>query len=402
MLGCARKIRARDAHPPMFRKPLFFVAAIVVLAAGFLGYRQLAKPKVPALPQYTTAKVTRGDLTRAVLTTGQLAPLVSVEISTQISGLITEVDVDFNTTVKRGQVLARIDPATYQQKLNQAKADLAAADANHALAKVTADRQHQLLAKAMVTQQDYDQAAAQLQQAEATLLTRQAEVENAQLDLDRCTLTSPIDGIVIYKAADVGKTVQASYSAPTLFVIAQDLRKMQIIAPISEVDIWSVKPGQPITFTIEALPDRTFHGTLRQIRNPYTPSDQKTQAPTANSITKFDAVIEVDNSDLTLLPSLTANVSVIIARREHVLQLPNSALRVRLGRAGNSSADSDTPTATVYRLPRGNRAAPPEAVSVTLGVTDSLNTEILSGLNEGDTIVTGLLRPTPTRGMRLF
>ncbi len=151
--------------------------------------------------------------------------------------------VDFNSPVKRGQVLALIDPSSYQQALAQSKANLRSAMASNALAQLTVDRQHQLVAKKVVSQSDVDTAEAGFEQSQALLLTQQAAVQNAQLDLDRCTITSPIDGVVIFKAADVGKTVQASFSAPTLFVIAQDLRKMQIIAPISEVDIWAVKPG---------------------------------------------------------------------------------------------------------------------------------------------------------------
>lgn len=382
--------------------------AVILLAAVAAGYYWLrpAKPRTTVVP-YSIATVTNGDLRRAVLTTGQLTPLVSVEVSTQISGQITEVMVDFNTPVKKGQILARIDPSTYEQKLKQAQADLAAAEASHTLAKLTADRQQQLLSRAMVTQQDNDQAAAQLQQAEATLLTRRAAVENAQVDLDRCTLRSPIDGVVIYKSADVGKTVQASFSAPTLFVIAEDLRRMQIIAAVSEVDIWSVHPGQEVTFTVEALPDRTFHGRLQQIRNPYTPSDKQSTGPTtANSITTFDAVIEVDNTDQVLLPSLTANISIIVTERPHVLRLPNSALRVSLGLPvppKPAGAERATDLALVYRLPHGDRTAPPESVWIRLGVTDSITTEIVSGLNPGDTVITGIGRVRDGRGrMGLF
>lgn len=347
------------------------------------------------------------------MTTGQLAPLVSVEVSTQISGLITEVDVDFNTPVKKGQTLARIDPATYQQVLYQAQANLKSGQANAALAKLTADRQKDLAAKHLVAQQDSDQAQALLEQAQATLLTQQSTVKSAQLDLDRCTITSPIDGIVIYKAADVGKTVQASFTAPTLFVIAKDLRKMQIIASISEVDVWSVKPGQPVTFNVEALPDRAFKGTLRQIRNPYTPSEKQTtqQQPGSNPIAMFDAVIEVENPDLVLMPSLTANVSVVILQHKNVLRLPNSALRVQMPPPGGTNpteapsapkpekASPEAPapgTAIAYRLPKGDRSATPEKIVIHTDITDSIMTEVTSGLAEGDTVVTGVIRPPYT------
>src|SRR5688572_20856955 len=283
-------------------------------------------------PPYTVAPVVRGDIVRSVNTTGQLTPWTSVEVSTQISGLVTQVNVDFNSEVKKGQVLAEIDPSTYQQRVRQAGADLAAAKANHVLAEINARRLKGLRDKDLVTEQEYDEAQARLQQSEAALLTSRAAVENARVDLVRCTVTSPIDGVVIFKQVEVGKTVVSSFSAPTLFVIAQDLTKMRIIAPISEVDIWSVDSGQEVTFTVDALPDRTFNGRLTQIRNPYTPVDKQQQQQQAqqSTIVSFDAVIEVDNKDMLLRPSLTANVSVVVERRDGVLQIPNGALRVQL------------------------------------------------------------------------
>jgi HlyD family secretion protein len=369
------------------------VLAIVVGAACFwlAGRRKAAAPVL----NYTVASITRGDLLRSVTTTGQLAPLVCVEVSTQISGLITEVAVDFNSHVTKGQVLARIDSSTYEQDLKQAKADLAAAEAAHRLAQLTVDRYKRLLDAKLETQQDYDQADAQLQQQDATLLTRRAAIENAQLNLDRCTITSPIDGIVLYKAADVGKTVQASFSAPTLFAIAKDLKKMQIDAQVSEVDVWSVKPGQEVTFTVDALPDRVFKGVVRQIRDPYTPSDKQSSA-SANSggISTFDTIIEVENPDEVLMPSITANVSIIVSGKKGVLRVPNSALRVQLPPDAGVSAPAPGTAdgqnrAVVYRLPGGNRTAKPVPVVVRLGLSDSLMTEVLDGLNEGDVVVTG-------------
>jgi HlyD family secretion protein len=390
---------------------LGIISLIVVAGGGAAAFHHFRNPSAPPQPHYTISKVTRGDVSKVVMTTGQLAPLISVEVSTQISGLITQVKVDFNSPVKRGQVLALIDPSSYQQALAQAKANLRSAEATSALARLTVDRQRQLVGKKVVSQSDFDTAEAAFEQSQALLLTQQAAVQNAQLDLDRCTITSPIDGVVIFKAADVGKTVQASFSAPTLFVIAQDLRKMQIIAPISEVDIWAVKPGQEVTFTVEALADRTFHGSLRQIRNPYTPSDKQanqTQAESsANSIATFDAVIEVDNPDLVLLPSLTATVSVVVDRHKNVLRLPNSALRVQLPPAPGAPpappgppppADAASPeaapgTATVYCLANGDRNGTPAPTSVHLGLSDSIITEVASGLKEGDTVITGITRP---------
>lgn len=355
------------------------------------------------LTRYTVAPVLRGDIVQAVNTTGTLAPLESVEVSTQVTqGLITEVAVDFNSRVKKGQVLARIDPATYEQRLRQARANLAAAEANDRLAQLNSRRMRDLRDQDLVTQQEYDQAEAQLQQAHATLLTNRAEVENAQVDLNRCTITSPIDGIVIFKQVEVGKTVVSSLAAPTLFTIARDLTKMRIIAPISEVDVRSVNPGQAVTFTVDAIPERTFHGTIKQIRNPYTPTDRQPREGMQQSlIATFDSVIEVENPDGLLRPSLTANVSVIVNRRQNVLQVPNGALRVKLpARAAaqnDAGIDAAAASATVYRLPQGDRDAQPEGVKVRLGISDSIVTEILHGLNEGDRVITAVRTDSDSR-----
>lgn len=376
-------------------------AAAVLAVFALTAYVKRGDSAAEPAPRYTVARVSRGDIVRSVTSTGQLMPWVTVEVSSQISGLVTEVNADFNSVVRKGHVLARIDPATYEQRLRQAEADLAAAQANATLARVTARRLQGLREQDLVTQEEYDQARAQLEQAQATLLTRQAAVENARVDLQRCTITSPIDGVVIYRQIEVGKTVVSSFSAPTLFVIAQDLSRMRIIAPISEVDVWAVHPGQPVTFTVDAIPDRIFHGRLTQIRNPYTPSEKQSQQQAAqqSGITTFDAVIDVDNRDLLLRPSLTANVSIVVSQSRNALRVPNGALRVSLpelaesralqaiqARLGSAPGDS----AIVYRLPGGDRRAEPEPVLVHVGVADNLNAEILDGLREGDVVITGM------------
>ncbi|MEJ1961221.1 MAG: efflux RND transporter periplasmic adaptor subunit [Gammaproteobacteria bacterium] len=378
--------------------PFLGIGALVVAVAAVVVYAKRGGDDEPKAA-YTIAPVSRGDIVQAVNTTGQLTPLVSVEVSSQISGLVTEVNVDFNSVVKKGQVLARIDPATYEQRVTQAQADLAAAEASETLVKLSAKRLKDLREKDLVTQADYEQIQAQLEQARASSLTRKAALQNARLDLDRCTLLSPIDGIVIFKQVEVGKTVVSSFSAPTLFVIAQDLARMRIIAPISEVDVWAVHPGQAVTFTVDAIPERTFNGRLTQIRNPYTPSEkQNTQSAQQSTITNFDGVIEVDNADLLLRPSLTANVSVVVSKTENALRIPNGALRVQI--APNPDAPHPPPlpavaeesvdTSVVYRLPGGNRNATPEPVLVKLGITDNISTQVLGGLNEGDTVITGI------------
>ncbi len=380
-----------------FKLLLGTVAAAVL---GIIAWRHFRGPSPAAIaPQYTVAPVTRGEIAKAVLTTGQLSPLVTVEVSSQISGLLTSVRVDFNSPVKKGDILAELDPSTYRQRLKQAEADLAATEASHHLSVLDSDRLKDLRGRDLVTQQDYDRAFADRQRAEASLLTAKAAVENARLELERCTLTAPIDGVVIFKAAEVGKTVAASFSAPTLFVIAQDLSKMQILAKVSEVDVRAVKPGMPVTFTVDAIADRTFTGQLKQLRNPYTPSDKPSSSPSPdNAITTFDAVIAVDNADLALLPSLSAKVSIIAARSQGALCIPNGALRVKIPGVRSPAQGAANPTqslTTVYRLPGGNRDAAPEPVAITTGLTDGIQTEVLSGLSEGDVVITGATKPQP-------
>ena len=379
-------------------RPGWRTFTFVALGVVLVGVVLVAAKKDPdPTARYTVSKVARGDLVQSVRTTGQLSPWSSVEVSSQISGLVTEVFADFNEPVKKGQVLARIDQSTYEQKLRQAKADLEAAQANHRLTELRQGRLRGLRQQDLVTQQEYDDAEALFQQSAATLLTRKAEVENARVDLERCTITSPIDGVVIFKQVEVGKTVQASFSAPTLFVIAQDLGKMRVIAPINEVDVGLVAPGQPVSFTVDAIPDHTFDGRLTQLRSPYTPSEKQQAAGAGqqSTIPNFDAVIEVNNKDLLLRPSLTANVSIIIDQHRDVLLIPNSALRVSLPELGDPppappGGTADKSTATVYKLRDGNRNGIPELVTVHLGASDRISTQVVSGLRAGDEVVTGV------------
>lgn len=475
-----------------FSLPKLIVILAIIAAAGAGAWYYYKTRNTPKPVEYSTTTLSRGDVVQTVTATGQLAPLVSVDVSSQISGLVKELYVDYNTPVKEGQKLAEIDPATYEQKLRQAEADLASAEASYKLTELNAKRTLDLFDKKLVTQAEADQAVAQRAQAEAQLQTRKAAVANANVDLKRCTLYSPIDGVVISKQTEIGKTVAASLNAPTLFVIANDLAKMQITAAVAEADIGAVKEKQDVTFTVDAFPSRTFRGQVTQVRN----------APiTQQNVVTYETIIDVDNRDLNLRPGMTANVSIIVAKRENVLKLSNAALRVRMpesvavvhldapagqkktkpgqsatagsspaaapapngqtaaasgtgeGRSGsrraggnggsgrrgmfggadltdeqrakvreimnevgidfrsgppsqeqrmkmqelmiaagipvaNSTSPGATTTRTVYRLPGGNREATPEAVSVHIGITDGFTSEVVSGLSEGDTIIT--------------
>jgi HlyD family secretion protein len=293
---------------------------LVVLIAGGIGAYLWHKRREPA-PTYNTTTASRGSIIQKITASGDLQPVVQVEVSSQVSGIIQEVMVDFNSRVKTGDVIAQIDPATYDSRLKQAQAQLANTRANYALVKVNHDRTLSLFERNLVSQQELDQVRAQLQQAEAQLLIQQAAVEDAETNLSRCTITAPIDGIIISRVAERGMTVAASLNAPTLFVIANDLSKMQIVAAVAEADIGNVEVGQAVTFQVDAFPERQFRGRVAQIRN---------SPVVVQNVVSYNTLIDVSNEELRLRPGMTATVSIILARRDDVLRIANSALRARI------------------------------------------------------------------------
>ncbi len=296
------------------------VLFLFLAGAGGAGWYYMRGPK-DVKPEFQTTKVARGDIVQAVTATGDLQPVIIVDVSSQISGQVKEVMVDFNSIVKAGDVLARIDESTYVQRLKQAEADLESAKANNLLIKVNSDRTAELFKKSLVSQSELDSITAQLAQSNATLLTRIAAVENARLDLARCTITAPIDGMILDRRTDKGRTVVSSMNAPTLFTLVNDLSRMQINAAVAEADIGSIADGQEVKFTVDAFPNRTFNGTVKQVRN---------AAAVNQSVVSYGTIIAVDNADLKLKPGMTANVSIIVAQRNGVLRVANSAIRVRL------------------------------------------------------------------------
>src|SRR6266699_2382120 len=269
---------------------------------------------------YQTAKVTRGLITQAVTATGTLNPVLNVQVGSQVSGNISKLFADFNSQVKAGQVVAQIDPALFQATVTQTEGDLANAQAALELAKVNATRTEQLFKQKISSQQDLDQAMANLHQAEANVKIKQGALDKAKADLEHCTITSPIDGVVISRSVDVGQTVAASLQAPVIFQIANDLTKMQIDSNVAEADVGVVQVGQDVDFTVDAFPMRIFHGKVVQVRN----------APiTVQNVVTYDTLIGVSNPDLKLKPGMTANVSIIVAHKDNVLQIKNAALRYR-------------------------------------------------------------------------
>src|SRR6476620_5426003 len=341
---------------------------------------------------YQTANVTRGPITQAVTATGTLNPVVNVQVGSQVSGNISKLFADFNSQVKAGQVVAQIDPALCQATVTQAEGDLANAQAALELAKVNATRTQELFAKKNSAQADVDQATANLHQAEANVKIKQGALDKAKADLDHCTITSPVDGEVISRNVDVGQTVAASLQAPVIFTIANDLTKMQIDANVAEADVGAVTVDQIVDFSVDAFPNRTFHGKVVQVRN----------APiTVQNVVTYDTVIGVNNADLKLKPGMTANVSIVIAHKDDVLKISNAALRYRPanaptpersasgqnrgGAGGGGSAGPRATDRTVYVL-RGSKAEP---VQIKTSIGDGTTTEVLQGLGDNDRVITG-------------
>jgi HlyD family secretion protein len=347
---------------------------------------------------YQTASVTRGPLTQLVTATGTLNPVVNVQVGSQVSGNIQKLFADFNSKVKAGDVVAQIDPVLFQATVTQAEGDLAAAQAALELAKINAARTQELVKKQNSAQADLDQAMANLHQAEANLKIKQGALDKARADLEHCTIKSPVDGEVISRSVDVGQTVAASLQAPVIFAIANDLTKMQIDSNVAEADVGVVTVDQDVDFTVDAFPFRTFHGKVVQVRN----------APiTVQNVVTYDTVIGVSNADLKLKPGMTANVSIIVAHRDDVLQIKNAAFRFRpaestltpnpsappkTGPRGPGTRERPRNERTVYILPAG--ASRPKPVQIKVGISDGIVTEVQEGLKEGDRVVTAAVTST--------
>jgi len=294
-----------------------FILVVIGAAVGGVMY---FKNDHTEPPLYVMAAVTRGDLTQAVTASGQLNPVLNVQVGSQVSGNIAKLFADYNSLVKSNQVVAQLDPAIFQASVHQAEGDLANAMAVLELQQVEEKRSKAMFEGRLISNSEYDQAVASLHQAEAQVKIKQAALERSQLDLSHCTIYAPVDGIVISRNVDVGQTVAASMNAPTLFQVANDLAKMQIDANVSEADVGTVEEGQNVTFTVDAYPSRTFIGSVTQIRN---------SASNVQNVVTYDTVIGVTNKDFKLKPGMTATVSIITAQRTNVLKVPNSALRFR-------------------------------------------------------------------------
>ena len=382
---------------------------VVITAAIGGGYFYFSHGRTQPV-SYNATAVARGELTKLVTATGTLNPMVNVTVGSQVSGRISKLNVDFNSAVTKGEILAEIDPATYQAAVEQSTADLANAKANLELQQVQADRSSELYTNKLISGSDYDIAFATLHSAEAMVKIKTASLNNSLVNLNYCKIVSPVDGVVILRAVELGQTVASSFNTPTIFQIANDLTKMQIDSAVAEADVGGILEGQSVDFTVDTYPERTFHGAVTQVRNSPT---------TVNNVVTYDCVIGVTNADYKLKPGMTANVSIVVAQRESALIIPNGALRFRLpenavvltntavaqtapatnngnfagspgGRRGGGRGRGERPVShTVYVLTGEGKDAKLQAVQIKTGISDGISTEVISGLDEGAQVVTG-------------
>lgn len=359
-----------------------FVVCAMLVGAGVAV--AACTPRGPGSPKYETAPVTRGDLDRRVTASGSLSAVVSVDVGSQVSGKIAALKVDFNSPVRKGELVAEIDPSVYIAALRQAQGDLASAQATALLKRQNLERKKILVPQKAASQLDLDQAVSELAQAEATIVIKQAALDSARANLGYCKITSPVDGIVISRKVDVGQTVVAAMTTPVLFTIAQDITRMHISAAVSEADIGEVKVGDPVTFTVDAFADDVFKGKVEQVRMSPT---------TTSNVVTYETIIDVDNPERKLFPGMTADVSILAVEHHQALQIPNSALRYDPPEGAHF--DKTPPKALersqrlVYQLATDGVTLRPTVVRV--GITDGVDTEILAGLSPGERVVTATL-----------
>lgn len=358
--------------------------------------------------RYVTAPVERGAIVAEVTATGRVEPRRSVEVGTYVSGPIRDVDVDFNDRVSAGQRLAKIDPRTFEGQVAHARADLALAEARVERARAALEleqsklrRSESLAGTAVVSSEELEIARSNERQADADLAVARAEVERAratlaeaEVNLSYTDIVAPIDGIVVSRAVDVGQTVAASFQTPVLFVLADDLSRMQVVAFVSEADVGRVEAGQEATFTVDAFPRRPFDARVRQVRHASEPPE--TPEPVVSYVVTYDVVLDVENPDGLLRPGMTANVRIVTAEADDVLRVPTAALRFRP--RGEKVARLGGKRGTVYRL----AGDVPEPVDVAVGLADDVATAVDGDLAEGDRVVTRMEVDEADEGWSLF
>ncbi len=423
----------------MFKKSTFWIVVGIIAVVALFGWWRYRQVKASREVHYETTAADRGAIVAKVTASGTLSAIVTVQVGSQVSGRIAALYADYNSAVKKGELIAKIDPQLFDAAVAQSRANLVAAQGNLAKAKaqaIDAERQYKrnvtLAERKLIAQADldtsqatYDADKAAVDAAAGEVEQAKAQLNSAEVNLAYTNIISPTDGTVIARNVDVGQTVAASLQAPTLFLIAEDLRKMQVDTSVAEADIGRLRPGMQASFTVDAYPTEKFVGTVRQVRN---------NPQTVQNVVTYDAVIDVANPDLKLKPGMTANCTFVWAQRDDALRIPNAAMRfhpptemlAQLNRTGNGTrrpgADgaeaAQTPDGP--KAPSGRTARPPDRKSVWVlrdgkpkhvvirtGITDGTLTEVVEGdLREGDLLITdmsgGGAATRPTIGRRVF
>ena len=358
---------------------VWLVVAVVIIVA--IVAWALSGSKKEEQISFETAAVAPANIMNSITATGTIEPVTSVTVGTQVSGIVSKLYVDYNSVVKKGQVIAELDKTNLMSQLNSAKTQLATAQSQLNYQTTNFNRYKTLYQKGLVAADDFDSAKLSYTQAKEQVAAAKEEVQRAQTNLGYATITSPIDGIVLSKSVEEGQTVAASFSTPELFTIAQDLTNMQVVADVDEADIGDVKEGERVSFTVDAYPDDTFEGTVKQVRQ---------EATTTNNVVTYEVVISAPNADLKLKPGLTANVTIYTAERKGVLSVQSKALRFTPQKetVGKMKIVDQTGNAKnkVWTI-AGNSIV---AHKVNIGMTDGTNTQILNGISAGVKVVTGL------------
>ena len=368
-------------------KKKIILAAGVVLVLAVAGFWIFGKKNAQGKVDFVTEKVTRGNISNSITATGTIEPVTEVEVGTQVSGIIDKIYIDYNSVVKQGEVIAEMDKVTLLSDLQSAQATYNGAKAEYDYQKKLYTRNKALHEKQLISETDYEQSVYDYERAKSTYEQTQAALAKAERNLSYATITSPINGIVTSKDVEEGQTVASGFETPTLFTIAADLTKMQVVADVDEADIAGVEEGARVTFTVDAYPDDVFEGVVRQIRLGSTNSTSSSSSTTTSTtVVTYEVVITADNPDLKLKPRLTANATIYTLTKDNVLTVPNKALRFTPNKdiVGGRKINDCQSSHKVWTLDNNTFTAHP----VKIGITDGSKTEIVSGITENTPVVT--------------
>ena len=369
----------------MNKKKIILIAVSIAVVAG-AGFWLFGSSKAQHKVTYETAVVTRGEISESITATGTIEPVTEVEVGTQVSGIIDKIYADYNSVVTKGQLIAEMDRVTLQSEVASQRAAYNGAKAEYEYQQKNYERNRGLHEKQLISDTDYEQSVYNYEKAKSNYESSQASLAKAERNLSYATITSPIDGVVINRAVEEGQTVASGFETPTLFTIAADLTQMQVVADVDEADIGGVEEGQRVSFTVDAYPNDTFEGTVTQIRLGED-SSTSSGSSTSSTVVSYEVVISAPNPDLKLKPRLTANVTIYTLDRKDVLSVPARALRFTPERPliGENDIVKDCESPHKLWTREGNTFT---AHPVTVGISNGINTEIISGISEGATIVT--------------